>query len=183
MLTRVMAGVWFLGSAGDAGVMCMSASSALRVHPWQSSHRGWTSCPASGFILTLATGRGKSQLLWSEARALLHYHLQTSQQLLPNPYPPGTEMPGQKTWGSKPRSPQWIKTQWQITTIWWRRINTFLNANVKRCGTFYKALKAAPASSLTPHTCPELWFLIPGTKNPIQVAVVTEITVHTPTTS
>lgn len=34
--------------------------------------------------------------------------------------------------------------------------NTFLNAKARRCGTQYKALKEAPASSLTLHTWPEL---------------------------
>lgn len=56
--------------------MCVSASSNLRVYPWQGSHRGWASWPASGFILTLTTGRGESQPLGLEARAVLRYHLQ-----------------------------------------------------------------------------------------------------------
>lgn len=56
--------------------MCMSISSSLQVYPWQGSHQGWASWPASRFILTLTTGRGESQPLGLEARAILHYHLQ-----------------------------------------------------------------------------------------------------------
>lgn len=54
VLTRAMADIWFLGSAGRGGVMCMST---LWGHPWQSSHQGWASWPASAFTLTLATGK------------------------------------------------------------------------------------------------------------------------------
>lgn len=85
-----------------------------------------------------------------------HYHLHTP---LPDPYLPGT-IPEAKSWGLKPQIPTVDKN----TVTGHHNLmkkengirNTSLNANVGSCGTYCKALKAAPASSLTPHTCPEL---------------------------
>lgn len=153
-----MADIWFLGSAGDGGVMCMSASPALRAYPWQSSHQGWASWPASSFILTLATGRGKSQLLGLDSKALLHSHLQTPQQPLPDSFSWHRKAEA-KNLGLKAQIPTVDKNSDRTHKLMKKENgirNTFLNVNVRRCGTYYKALKAAAASSLTPHTCTEL---------------------------
>lgn len=166
--------------------MCMSISSSLRVHPWHSSHQGWASWPASSFILTLATGRGQSATGVRDRS--------------PSSPPPAHTLAALSwplsSWHRKAEAKN-LGLKAQIPTVDKNTVtdhynlmkkengirNTFLMANVWRCGVYYKALRAAAASSLTPHTCTELWFLIPGINNPIQVAVVTEITVHTPITS
>lgn len=162
-----MADIWFLGSAGDGGVMCMSASPALRAYPWQSSHQGWASWPASSFILDpsyrqrkeSATGvrlKSPSSLSPADTPATLAWLLFSWHRKAEA-----------KNLGLKAQIPTVDKNSDRTHKLMKKENgirNTFLNVNVRRCGTYYKALKAAAASSLTPHTCTELWFLIPGIK-------------------
>lgn len=76
----------------------------------------------------------------------------------PGPHPPGTEKLRRKTWGRRPATvdENTVTDHHNLMKKENGIRNTFLNAKARRCGTQYKALKEAPASSLTLHTCPEL---------------------------